>query len=65
MSHFWFPQCVIEFFSDTSEGIFVSHHPFQYENHWIDCVRSFSFHNQKDNGWNVEPIKNKYHQVIG
>lgn len=61
--NFWFVQCSIEPNLVANEGIFISHHSFQSENHRISYVKSFGFHNRKDDSWNVEPIGKKYHQI--
>lgn len=38
---------------------------FQSKNYRIGCVRSFGFHNQRDDDRDVQPLENWYHQAIG
>jgi hypothetical protein len=56
---FWFVRCAIESHTAISEGIFIGHYFVQFRSYKINYVGSFSFYNQKDNGGNVQVIKNK------
>jgi len=62
--HFWFVLYSVEFHLNTSERVFVGHHPFQFRHHQINCPRNFNFHNWKDGGQDVPHIWIKYHQAI-
>jgi hypothetical protein len=63
--HFQFAWCVIEFDLTIGERVYVDHHMIQLRNCRIDCEGSFDFHNQQKNGRDVQPTKNRHHQIIG